>query len=146
MFLYAYRSNYAASHIDWNVDLLLGDRSIVTSYICRWTRFPLFNSFLVFIVNCLEHKLPAPDYILYLDVPHYILRERLSYRKALDVDETDKRSKAMRYAYDMLQTQEGIIKRIASSQWYRINGNQPEEAVCHDALNRILSLLQSKDI
>ncbi len=37
--LYAARSNYVAQHTDWNIPLLIGDRSIVTSYVSRWRKW-----------------------------------------------------------------------------------------------------------
>ena len=41
---YAHRSNHAAEHIDWNADIILGDRSLITSYVCRWSDMRLTDS------------------------------------------------------------------------------------------------------
>lgn len=144
MFLYAFRSNHAASKIDWTADLLLGDRSIITSYVCRWTRFRFLNCLLINIVNLLEYKIPVPDYVFYLEVSTKTLCKRLSYRNNLDIDETDKRSKAMRYAYNVIQIQTGEIKRISTVQWYTIDGNQPEDTVSHEIFRQIMELLPKK--
>lgn len=141
MFLYAYRSNFAASNIDWNKDLILGDRSLITSYICRWNMFNLHNRFLVLCTNLLEYKIPAPDYVIYLDVSQEVLRERLSYRGNQDIDETDERSNSMRCAYDMFRKDDHFIKRLANVKWYIIDGEQSEETVCDEALNLIIQLL-----
>lgn len=141
MFLYAYRSNYAAYHIDWNKDLILGDRSLITSYVCRWSRVELYNRILVLWVNLLEHKIPPPDYVIYLDVSQKELCERLICRGNSDIDETEERANAMRYAYDMFRQGNRVIKRLKNVKWFVINGEQSEEEVCNDALNLILWLL-----
>ncbi len=146
MFLYAHRSNYAADHMDRNADLLLGDRSLVTSYICRWTRSPLRNRFVVFLVDRLEYKIPAPDHIIYLDVPHQVLCQRLSGRGMRDIDETEKRSREMRQAYDMLRSQKAVVRRLRGATWHSINGDQQEEAVCRDALGIIMPLLKKTEL
>ena len=141
MFLYAHRSNYAADHINLDVDLLLGDRSLVTSYICRWTRFNCCNRFLVWIVNRLEARIPAPDYVIYFDVPQEELKKRLTGRGNQDIDETDKRSQAMKKAYDELRNHPSIIRRIAQTRWYVINGCQAQEDVNRDVIECIRQLL-----
>lgn len=146
MFLYAYRSNNAADDIDWSVDLLLGDRSLITSYICRWTRFNLYNRLLVLIINLLEYKIPAPDYVIYLHVPQNVLHERLLCRGKLDIDETEERSSAMKYAYNVLRTDNHLIKRLQDTQWYIIDGNQSEEAVCENVMKQIKHLLFRQSI
>ncbi|MBD5469457.1 MAG: deoxynucleoside kinase [Lachnospiraceae bacterium] len=141
LFLYAYRSNYAAKHIDQSSDLILGDRSLITSYVCRWHHCNMYNRLLVFIVNRLEYKIPAPDYVIYLKVPQKVLHERLVNRGNIDIDETEDRSRAMEFAYDILRTRKGIIKRIAHTKWCVINGDQSEENVCRDAIFQIVQLI-----
>lgn len=140
-FLYAYRSNRAAKGIDWDADLILGDRSIVTSYICRWTGSKLHDRLLVFAVDRLENRIPAPDHILYLDVPAEELHRRLAERGEPDIDETCERSSAMRKAYGHLRTTPGAIKRLQNVQWHTINGARPREEVADEVLNRIENMI-----
>ena len=144
MFLYAYRSNQASSYIDWNADVILGDRSLVTSYICRWTRNKMLNSVLVYVVNLLEYKIPSPDFIIYLDVPFMELEKRLRIRGNQDIDEKDARAKAMKFAYDTLLNNPLTIKRISNAKWIVINGNQSEDSVFYDAMKQI-SIILSED-
>lgn len=144
MFLFAIRSNYAASNIDWSVDLLLGDRSIITSYICRWTRYDLYNRLLVFVTDMLNYKIPSPNYVIYLDVPPEVLQKRLSYRKKLDIDETDERSMDMRNAYEVLRKKRAIIKRIENTQWFVVDGNQSIDIVQKEVLQHVLFLLSER--
>ena len=79
-FLYAHRSNMVTKNIDWNVDLLIGDRSIITSFMCRWSKSDLKNKKVIARVNFLESKIPTPDYAIYLDVTPENLQKRLNYR------------------------------------------------------------------
>ena len=144
MFLYAYRSNQTASHIDWNADIILGDRSLVTSYICRWTRSKALNSVLVHIVNLLEYKIPSPDFIIYLDVPFMELEKRLRIRGNQDIDEKDVRAKAMKFAYDTLINNPSTVKRISNAKWIVVNGNQSEDFVFDDTMKQI-SIILSED-
>lgn len=141
-FLYAYRSNRAAKEIDWDADLILGDRSIVTSYICRWTDSRLHNRLLVLMVNCLENRIPAPDYILYLEVPAEELHRRLAERGERDIDETDERSRAMWRAYDYLRTEPDAVRRIKDTQWHTIDGDRSREEVADEVFNQIENIIQ----
>ena len=143
-FLYAYRSNTIAQNINWNVDLVLGDRSLITSYVCRWTASNLYNKFVVFKVNLLEHIIPPPDHIFYLNTSHEEIQKRLDNRGARDIDETADRSMSMRRAYEEIRNNPKIIKRIANSKWHVIDGNQSEEKVFNDTLNELLPLLPKK--
>lgn len=145
MFLYAYRSNYAAQNINNQVDIILGDRSIVTSYVCRWNQSTFYNRILVWLTDKLEHKIPAPDYIIYLDVPQKILQARLSSRLKKDIDETKERSRAMQKAYYIISTQL-VIKRLVHTKWHVINGDQTKDKVVQDILDLILPIITKKEM
>ena len=145
-FLYAYRSNYAAEHIDWDADVILGDRSLITSYVCRWSDSDLENRLLVYRVNALEYKIPAPDHVFYVDVTHEKIQERLNGRCELtgvgrDLDETEERSKAMRRAYELLINNPKAIERISGVKWHVINGNNTPQEVFEEALIEMKKIL-----
>ena len=142
-FLYAHRSNIVAKNIDWNVDLLIGDRSIITSFMCRWSKYELKNKKIIARVNFLESKIPTPDYAIYLDVTPENLQKRLKSRGNTDIDETEKRSQEMRYAYDFLRNNPKAVSRIEKVKWLVIDGNPPEEEVFQNAWEEIISLLQN---
>ncbi|UOQ76529.1 hypothetical protein MUN84_18625 [Hymenobacter sp. 5516J-16] len=65
--LYAERSRYATDAGQWQRPLILGDRSIVTSYATRWYKWGNPKR-CVERVNTLEAHLPAPDHIILLDL------------------------------------------------------------------------------
>ena len=78
IFLYAERSRNATRHIDWSKGLILGDRSIVTSYATRWRRILGSRQMSLLLVNIIESSIPAPDHILFLQLPleDYFTKER----------------------------------------------------------------------
>ncbi len=103
--LYAYRSNYAAQSIPATAQLLLGDRSIATSYATRWHLYQNKQS-LIERVDALEPLIPGPDCIVYLKLPHEELMKRLAHRTERNYgkeDETDIRIMQSLHAYDELR-------------------------------------------
>ena len=86
--LYAHRSNYAAKKVDWGKTLIIGDRSIVISYVIRWGK-SMFKKFICKnMVNTMEHRIFAPDHVIFLDAPFDVLKTRIDNRKKVrDIDE-----------------------------------------------------------
>lgn len=82
--VYAHRSNYHASHTDWQADMIIGDRSIITSLAVRWHRVNNGLSALSHFkqVRAKEHLIAIPDVVIQLDcdadklLQRYALRER----------------------------------------------------------------------
>lgn len=140
-FLYAHRSNFVAERIDWNADIILGDRSIITSYITRFSESPLISKFLVWKTNFLESKIPAPNFVIYLEVPPEVLQKRLKLRGNLDIDENEKRSLEMRRAYEFLMKNPKFIRRIENTKWKILNGNLSEKEVFQNAWNEIVKII-----
>lgn len=120
--LYAQRSNYASSQVQWfDNSIVLGDRSIVTSYVTRWKKWLGSSQISILIVNALETKIPCPTIIFYLDAPHDLLMDRLKKRGIfLDIDETPNRSKAMRKAYEEIMESSFRPNRIKTARFVRI--------------------------
>lgn len=81
--LYANRSNYHATKVDWNIDLIIGDRSIFTSLMVRWERVHdgLDANEFFSHVRQLEYKIAIPDIVIKLNVDNAILLERYSKRQ-----------------------------------------------------------------
>lgn len=135
--LYAKRSNDASKKIDWNSGIVLGDRSLITSYVVKWSRNTVITKIRLFIVNILENRIPAPDYVIFINVPQEVLMERIKSRnEEIDIDETSERSNRMREAYHYFMNQEDI-KRIKKVKWISINGDDSRENV----LNRIKEII-----
>jgi len=141
--VYALRSKQVAKNTNWNVPLILGDRSIVTSYVTRWRRWWNSARLTIRFVDYCEPFIPVPDHIFYIDLPEYILRERLNMRgQPLDIDETVQRSRDMRRAYDEICNTK-IIPRIHSTKWHKleITANSSPEEVANEAWKILLHLV-----
>lgn len=133
--LYAARSHQTAKDAEWNSFVVLGDRSIVTSYVTRWRRWFNCRSLTVLFVNLFEHTIPAPDVVLYLSLPVSVLRARLLQRgKPTDIDETEARSEQMRSAYHEIMTG-NPIKRLKNTKWIviELDENDAPDAVLEKA-------------
>lgn len=145
--LFAYRSNYAAAACERaDADIILGDRSVITSYICRWTRHNSINHLLVLVVDLLEHRIPAPDHVLFFDVPLEELHRRREQAcgRVPDLDENDVRAVEMYHAYHVLRTQPQLVKRLAGTQWHRIDADAAPETVLEAVFGKVKELYESQ--
>lgn len=78
--LYAARSNYHASHTDWSTDLIISDRSILTSLAVRWPHANLTPIEHYKQVRAQENIIAIPDLVIQLDAPNTTLLERYTKR------------------------------------------------------------------
>ena len=140
IFLYAHRSNYAAAHANWNKPLILGERSIATSFATKWSHSSIRTQFNFGIINLLENKIRTPDYVIYIDVPHDILRERIDSRdKERDMDDSVSRLKEMEEAYLQMMNH-CQIKRMSNVKWIQVSGVGSPESICGNILELITQL------
>lgn len=130
--LYAYRSNKSMENVNYSSDIWLGDRGLITTYISRWELRKISRYLLELVVNLLENKIVAPDYVFYIDVDHKEVQRRLDIRGGRDIDETAERSLLMRNEYQYIKDHSCAIKRIKNVKWYVINGAQSRKAVIAD--------------
>lgn len=140
IFLYAHRSNFAAKNANWSKPLILGERSITTSYATKWSNSKLRTWFNLSVINLLENKIKAPDHVIYIDVPYEVLRNRIEKRdKARDIDDTDSRLKEMETAYfEMMDNCK--IKRISNVKWHRVSGEGAVEQIGETILGLLIEL------
>jgi thymidylate kinase len=127
--LYAYRTRYAFENADFSADLILGDRSIVTSYITRWQKWgdPQIT---VARVDARLDFMPAPDHIVYLNVEYRDVEKRLLLRNR-DYgkhDETLRRIEENLTAYRQIR-ESRIVKKLRSTQWHVVDGAAPPNVV-----------------
>ena len=129
--LYANRSRYATEAGQWQRPLVLGDRSIVTSYATRWYKWGNPKQ-CVERVNTLEAHLPAPDHIILLDLDPHQAWERAQARGRTygQYDETLPRLQQAREAY--FQIQRFGIPRLRHTQWHVLDASQAPEDVFRD--------------
>jgi len=143
--IYALRSKSVAQQTNWQCRVILGDRSVITSYVTRWRRW--FNSvrLTVWFVNIMEPFIPAPSHVLFLELDPVIQRERLEQRGPLDIDETVERSEQMRKAYCEMRSSD-LIQRLSNTQWHSVNAAQSPTQVADEAWNIILVLITDKTV
>lgn len=146
--VYAARSASVARSTDWEAPLILGDRSIITSYVTRWRRVARSATFSRLLVDVLEPGMPAPDHVLYLQADPAVLRARLSARgEPLGIDETLERSEQMRTAYEEIRN-DSLIPRLARTTWHTVDAALPADDVADAAmahLTRIVPGLLRRD-
>lgn len=140
IFLYAHRSNHAAVKANWNKSLILGERSIATSYASKWRKSSILSWINFSIINILENKIKTPDYVIYVDVPHEILRKRIETRdKERDIDDCELRLIEMEKAYFQMMNH-CRIKRMSNVKWIKVSGIGELETIGEKMLELILQL------
>lgn len=79
--LYTARANHHAQLADFNAPLVLGDRSILTSFVTRWPSDSSKIESYIQQVRSMEYAVPIPDLVIYLDLPIDITLDRLAHRQ-----------------------------------------------------------------
>lgn len=79
--LYTARANHHAQLADFNAPLILGDRSILTSFVTRWPNDPSKIESYIKQVRSMEYAVPIPDLVIYLDLPVDVTLNRLAQRQ-----------------------------------------------------------------
>lgn len=141
-FLYADRSRKASIRTNWNSPLVLGDRSVITSYVVYRHRFQS-KMLAKCWVDLLEASIPGPDFVLYLNLGFDALwKRKLSRGVKLDIDEKGDRPKQMLEAYNELKEKAWKVKRLCNTHWIDIDASVSIKDVALQAwseLDRILS-------
>lgn len=123
--LYAARSNFHAGALDPQARLILGDRSLLTSWATRWPESDADNwQHYCEAVRRREWRIPLPDLVLFLDVPLASLQKRLAARGERDYgrhDETGERLLAARRAYRAIQAR--LPQLSPTTRWVDIDAD-----------------------
>ena len=127
--LYAARYNAAVSRVDWSQPLVLGDRSLVTTYVTRWTHWGDPRECIARVER--SHKpAPAPDHVIYLCANLAVVRERIVQRVERNYgkqDETVERLTDAMQAYDDIRLGRVDVPRLHGAQWHVVDTEQPVE-------------------
>lgn len=141
--IFSYRSSVATIRVDWSVDLVIGDRCIVVSYVKRWRKIFNLPGISVWLVNLMEPLIPCPDYILYLDAPMTIISKRIEEKPVVEVDESYKDLVEMKRAYRAVRYGKKI-KRIAGVEWIDVDASKTMKEVEDDVYEIIMGLIKNK--
>lgn len=142
-YLYALRSNYVGEHTNWSSHLIIGDRSIVTSYATRWYKWEN-PQICINRVDKKETQIHSPDYVIYLQISLETVQERLKQRKNRyygKFDETPFRLEQALNAYQEIQ--QYPIDRLSKTKWLYINAEQSAEKMlsdCIEIVDKIINL------
>ncbi|MCE7062361.1 hypothetical protein [Dyadobacter sp. CY343] len=144
MLIFAYRSYLSSNRISWGSSLILGDRSIIVSYIKNWRKW-LHSRFLtVLLVNTIEPFIRAPDVVLLLSAPDDVIMHRISQKEIIEIDESLESLLAMKSAYNELRNTYKI-PRLKKTIWIDIDSNKSSEALASEVYDMLRSkFLNSK--
>lgn len=138
--LYAWRSNYHAQRIPKRHGLILGERSILTSYVTRWdARNPERG---MAIVDALEYAIPVPDQVIYLHISVEQALTRLAARPRRTYglrDETPQRLHQAANAYKTLLI-EGKHLGLSYLIWHVVDATAPVAEV----LEHIIRVVEAR--
>ena len=119
------RQNLACRHLPGPPDVLLGDRSTVTSHVVHYELFK-HRPFLIGFEPDL-----VPDHVLLLDIPAEIAFGRLDGRKNLEIDETI--GKMTEFRSRFLEFAEGNLpRRLLKTKWTVVDASRPVDVVWQD--------------
>ena len=142
--IYALRSNWHSARVSKRVPLIIGDRSILTSYVTRWERARIKGiSDHLAKVDSLEHRIQKPDHVIFLDVDVAVAAKRIQTRPARNYGKTDEeigRLQESLHAYQYLMKY-GKRLGLANTQWSIINARRSYEEVFSEVLARLQTLI-----
>ena len=79
--LYHARANHHAKKISFDEPLVLGDRSILTSFVTRWPQESQKLHEYIQHTRAQEYAVPVQDMVIYLDLPIEVTLQRLANRE-----------------------------------------------------------------
>lgn len=145
--LYASRSNYHARNINWHDNLIIGDRSILTSLAVRWDKIENeFSSAYHFFhhVRQLEYYIGIPDISIQLHIDDNQLMQRYEKRgrRYGNAEECLNEIKRIKQNYEHLKTwlksTEAITLLQKQIKWIDIDcNNRSVDNITNDILNII---------
>ena len=142
--LYAARAKHAANKINWTGQLILGDRSILTSYVTRWFKWgdPIHC---INRVNRMQANIPGPDVVIYLslDLSKIIKRVQVRNRNYGRKHEQPQVLAATQSIYHEVKIKRNKIPKLKHTKWITINANKTSEEVADQIFNQIIKLTKS---
>jgi thymidylate kinase len=140
---YARRSDRHAARIPKRCGLLIGDRSILTSYVTRWDESDPAAS--MSAVDLMERRIPVPDHVVLLEAPVEVALQRVRQRRRRGHgcgDEKPDRLAAAARAYRTMASHPGTFG-LGGVRWHVVDASRPLDQVIADVLDIVLSLATS---
>lgn len=143
--LYAFRSYRASKLFSGNTEIILGDRSIVSSYVTRWNKWGNPDT-TISRVNWFEPFIPAPDYIFYLKVETETALARISNRAKRDYGLEDQTAERITEAIQVYsEIRNASIYRLKNTTWIEVDAEQPLDEVVGN-INSLIGILQKHEL
>lgn len=127
--LYAARFNHAMARADWSAPLMLGDRSLITTYVTRWTRWGDPQACIAQVEGA-HAAAPAPDHVIYLRAQLELVLARIARRGERSYgrhDETPARLLDAMNAYDDIRLGRVSVPRLHGARWHVVDTAGPVE-------------------
>lgn len=143
--VYAYRSNRQARLLcssPETFDLVLGDRSFVTTLATRWDRTQTIGERAHFDwCRRLEWAIPVPDHVVYIDVPIAELRRRVELRgrRYGTRDECLEKLSEVQDAYAAIRRSQ--LPELRGIRWHRVSGEGSTDRVAAAVIRTVLTIL-----
>lgn len=146
--VYAARSNYHASRVDWRAPLVLGDRSLFTSLVSRWhLRNPLQPDIFVESVRSRESLITLPQHVLFLQVPLPAVERRLHARVERRYGKRDERPERLAMAaqaYDEVRMASKPLRLAAT--WHDVDASRSRSQVARVCAQHVADLLMERSL
>ena len=137
---YGWRSDCRVAAIPRRAGMLIGDRSVITSYVTRWSNADPVASMAA--ADRLEQWIALPDQVILLDTPVELALRRIARRPARRYgcrDEQPERLRSAATAYAKLAAEPARFG-LDYVKWQIVDASRPLESVAVDVLRRIASL------
>lgn len=135
--VYARRAARVAAETNWAADLIVGDRSLLTSYATRlwYCKNPIEQ---IAHIEAMQNPMPVPDIVFFLNAPTETILQRLANRKRCygKTDETPSKIVADQMAYRFLQKMQPSPK-LKTIEWIELDASQPVEKTLQLILKKI---------
>lgn len=141
--IFAYRSYKASRKVKWESNLILGDRSIVVSYVKLWRKILNSPFITIALVNFIEPFIKSPDVIFLLDASESILLNRISQKDVIEIDETPEHLRKMKAAYMEIRTSYRI-SRLEKSKWIDVDSSKSADDLKNEVYQLILEVMGKK--
>lgn len=140
---YGWRSDCRVAAIPKRAGLLIGDRSVITSYVTRWNNADPVAGMAT--VDRLEQRIALPDKVIFLDTSVELALRRISHRPARRYgcrDEQPERLRSAAMAYAKLSADPAQFG-LDYVEWHVVDASRSVELVAADVLRRIVSLAEA---
>lgn len=140
--LYTARANYHAEQTNFEDQLIIGDRSILTSFVTRWDQQDDKAEF----IRCIrerEYAVPVPDVVWYLHVDLDIVKQRLTARQRSYGlhDETISRLAMAQQAYQQIFQNKADLG-LKNMQIQYFDANEKVELILAKLLQSVKTVLK----